>query len=152
MNGEGFGTETKVVTTLKRLCVRFDDLWLLSELLLQSVQRWLRIAFVQPVHKTKGEEVLTAVFVFHGRQCVANSVPSQSRHRDLEDAIAGHRLAVFKRVRFVLRLLQIAIVERIFVDDERTTAFEVLEIRLQGRRVHRDKSIDFVARRENFFT
>jgi hypothetical protein len=57
--------------------------------------------------------------------------------------------AVFDRVRLVAGLLQIAVGERVGVDDERAALREVGEVGLQRRWIHRDKHVGLVARRED---
>ena len=57
--------------------------------------------------------------------------------------------AVLERVRRVAGLLQVALGEGVAVDDQRAAAPQVVEVRLQRRRVHRHEHVRLVARRED---
>ena len=57
--------------------------------------------------------------------------------------------AVLERVRGVARLLEVALVERIGVDDQRAALRQVRDVRLQRSRIHRDEHVRRVARRED---
>ena len=57
--------------------------------------------------------------------------------------------AVFERVRFVAGLLEVAVVERVGVDDQRAAGGHVLEIRLQGGGVHRNENARPISRGED---
>ena len=70
------------------------------------------------------------------------------RERDLVDVEVGER-AVLERVRLVAGLLQVALVERVRVDDERPALREVGEVDLERRGVHRDEHARLVAGRED---
>ena len=57
--------------------------------------------------------------------------------------------AVLERVRLVAGLLQVALRERVLVDDDRRAALELADVRAQRGRVHRDQHVRRVARRED---
>ena len=57
--------------------------------------------------------------------------------------------AVLERVRRVAGLLEVAVVERVAVDDQRPARRQVIEIRAQSRGVHRDEHVRRVAGRED---
>ena len=57
--------------------------------------------------------------------------------------------AVLERVRLVARLLEVPLVERVRVRDERPALREVADVHLERRRVHRDEDARLVARRED---
>ena len=57
--------------------------------------------------------------------------------------------AVLERVRVVAGLLQVAVGERVGVDDQRAALRQVGQVRLQRRRVHRDEHVRAVARRQD---
>ena len=56
---------------------------------------------------------------------------------------------ILERVPGVPRLLQVAIGEGVLVDDEDPAPRQILEVRLQRGRVHRDEDVRSVARGEN---
>ena len=66
------------------------------------------------------------------------------RHRHLEHPVAGDR-AVVERVRGVLGLLEVALVERVLVDDQRAADLEAVQVGLECGRVHRDEHVRLVA-------
>ena len=57
--------------------------------------------------------------------------------------------AVFERVSLVAGFLQVALGERVLVDDEDSARRQVFEVGLERRRVHRDEDIRRVARGED---
>ncbi len=57
--------------------------------------------------------------------------------------------AVLERVRRVAGLLEVAVVERVAVDDQRPALRQVLDVRLQRGGVHRDEHVRLVARRDD---
>ena len=57
--------------------------------------------------------------------------------------------AVLERIRGVARLVEVALGERVLVHDQRAALDEILEVRLQRGRVHRDEHVRLVARRED---
>ena len=62
------------------------------------------------------------------------------------DAVSFQRV-VFERAGGVVGLLQVLLVELVGVDDDGAAVFEVFEVHLQGRGVHRDKNVRLVAGR-----
>jgi hypothetical protein len=62
------------------------------------------------------------------------------------DAVAAQR-PVFERVRVVVGLLEVLLVELVGVDDEGAAVFEVGEVDLEGGRVHGDEDAGLVAGR-----
>ena len=57
--------------------------------------------------------------------------------------------AVLERIRRVARFLQIALGERVGIDDEDPARGQVFEVRLERRRIHRHEHVRCVARRED---
>ena len=57
--------------------------------------------------------------------------------------------SVVERVRCVPRLVEVPLGERVAVDDQRAALGEVLEVRLQRGRVHRDEDVRTVTGRED---
>ena len=55
--------------------------------------------------------------------------------------------AVLERVRLVAGLLEVGLDERAGVDDQRAVVDEILEVRLERGRVHRDEHVGRIARR-----
>jgi hypothetical protein len=54
---------------------------------------------------------------------------------------------VLERVRVVARLLEVALDERVLVDDQHRVAGDLREVRLERRRVHRNQDVGVVAGR-----
>ena len=59
------------------------------------------------------------------------------------------RRAVLERVGVVARLGEVALLEAIGVDDDDATGLEVVDVLLEGGRVHRHQHVGRIARREN---
>ena len=94
--------------------------------------------------------------MFFARSASRAVTPSMSFERADRHRRQLHRVhlvaverAVLDRVRLVARLLQVAVGERVGVDDQRAALRQVAEVRLQRRRVHRDEHVGPVARRED---
>ena len=57
--------------------------------------------------------------------------------------------AVLQRVGRVAGLLEVAVLERVLIDDQQPAGDQVLDVGLEGRRVHRDEDAGLVARGED---
>ncbi len=148
VGGEDLGRVGEVVAGLQGDLVGARDLRRLRELRLNPVERVLHRAVVEPVEDAEREEVLAAIHLL-ARELDARLLQSadvQGRDRQAVDAVAFQRL-VFERVRRVVGLLQVLLVELVGVDDDRAAVFEVGEVHLQRRRVHGDEDVRLVAGR-----
>ena len=133
------------VAGLERGRVRLRDLGPLRELLLDVLERALGGTVVEPAHQPEREEVLRALRLARGDPL--DPLQRADRHRgqrDLVHVVVGER-AVLDRVGLVACLLQVALLERIGVDDEHAALGQVLHVRPQRRRVHRDEHVRHVA-------
>ena len=129
--------------------VRLRDLGPLGELLRDEVERPLGGPVVEPAHQPQREEVLRALGLARGDPF--DPLQGSDRHRcqrHLVHVVVGER-AVLERARLVARLLQVALLERVGVDDQHPALRQVADVRLQRRRVHRDQHVRCVAGRED---
>ena len=137
------------VAGLERGRVRLRDLGPLAELLLDELERPLGGPVVEPAHQPEREEVLRALGLARGDPL--DPLQRLDRHRgqrDLVHVVVGER-AVLERVRLVAGLLQVALLERVGVDDQRAALGQVLHVRAQRGRVHRHEHVRRVAGRED---
>ena len=148
VRGEDFGRVGEVVAGLQGDLVGLHDLRVLLELRAYPFERRLHRAVVEPVEQAEREEVLAAIHLL-ARQLDAGLLQSADvdrRDRELVDAVAAQRI-VFERVRRVVGLLQVLLVELVGVDDDCAAVFEVCEVHLKRRRVHGDQNVRLVAGR-----
>ena len=136
------------VARLERAGVRLGDLRPLGELLVDEVDRSLGRARVQPRHEPEREHVLRALGLAL-RDAVPLTASSVSAVSGTSCTLELVERAVLERVRRVAGLLQVAVVERIAVDDQRPAGGQVLEVHPQRGRVHRDEDVRGVAGRED---
>ncbi len=137
------------VARLERGRVRLRDLGPLRELPLDELERPLGRPVVEPAHQPEREEVLRALGL--ARRDPFDALQGAHRHRrepDLVDVEVVER-PVLERVGVIAGLLQVALLERVGVDDQRPALRQVADVRLQRRRVHRDEDVRRVARRED---
>ena len=104
---------------------------------------------VEPRHQAEREEVLRALCL--ARRHALDAFERLDRHRREPDRVdmEVRERAVVERIRHVARLLQIALVERVGVGDDRAALCEIAEIDLERGRIHRDEHARLVARRED---
>ena len=117
---------------------------LLGELLLQEGQRGLGRPVVEPGQQAERVHVLRALGVLAGDVVALQDLHRLRGQRDLVHLVAVQR-AVLQRVGGVADLGQRARGELVGVDDDRAAARDVLEVRLQRRRVHRHQHVRRVA-------
>ena len=129
--------------------VRLRDLGPLGELPLDELERPLGGTVVEPAHQPEREEVLRALGLAGGDPLdPLQGADRHRRQRDLVDVVVGER-AVLERALLVARLLQVALLEGVGVDDQRAALGQVADVCLQRRRVHRDEHVRRVAGRED---
>ena len=114
-----------------------------ANLVLDPLQRRCGRSGVHERHQPEGEEVLRTLGVSWLDADRLTGVFGQRGHRDPDHPVAVDR-SVFERIGFVLRLLEVALVERILVDDQGAALLEPGEVCLEGGRVHGDQHIRFV--------
>ncbi len=120
------------------------------ELLLQPVDRVVHRPVVQVVHHPEREEVLAARRLFRREVGLLECLARQARELDLDRAIAV-QAAVFERILFVPRFLQILDAERVGVDDENAVRLQVAYVDLECSRVHCNEYVGLVTRRVDVF-
>ncbi len=149
LHREGLGGLAERVAGMERLQVRRGDLGALGELLLEEALGRLGRPAVEPRHQPKGEHVLRPLGLA-GRDALDLLQRADRHRRQLHGMhlVVGER-AVLDRVRRVARLLQVAIGERVGVDDQRPALRQVAEVRLQSGRVHRDEHVGTIARSQD---
>ena len=103
--------------------------------------------YIQQIEPER-EEVLRALGVARLHAERLRRLDRDRRHRDLVHAEARER-AVAQRVRRVARLVEVALLERVDVDEQRRAGRDVAQVRLQRGRVHRDEHVRRVARRHD---
>src|SRR5690606_24427613 len=122
----------------EHLDVRLAGARLLRELLVDAANLGLDLAAVHPEHEAEREEVLAAALLL-----VRQLAAVERGHRELRDVdrveLVLVEAAVLERVRLIAGLLEVRLDERARVDDERAVLDEVLEVRLQRRRIHGDE-------------
>ena len=137
------------VAGLERGRVRLRDLGSLRELLLDVLERALGGAVVEPAHQPEREEVLRALRLARRDPLdPLQRLDGHRRQRDLVQVVVGER-AVLERARLVAGLQQIALLERVGVDDQHAALGQVLHVRPQRRRVHCHEHVRDVAGRED---
>ena len=96
-------------------------------------------------------EGVTTRYTYGDGQAGQTGRAARQRHRRQRNGmnVVAVQCAVLERVRVVTRLGQVSLRERVLVDDQRPTAREVAQVRLQRGRVHRDEHVRRVARRQD---
>ena len=147
VHGEQLGGLAEVPAGLEGGEVRVPDRRLAGELLLDPLDRDVGRAPVHPGHEPEREQVLGAGGVARGDALDAlGGAHGQARHRNLVHLV-GVEAAVLHRVRLVAGLPQVVVAEAVLVDDHRAAGLDRVDIRLEGRRVHRHEHVGAVARR-----
>ncbi len=141
---ELLGRLAEVVAGIERGDVAEPD-ELVLELGLDPVERPLHRARIQPRDQAEREEVLRTFGVARLDSKRLGGLLGERSHGDFDNSVAEQRI-VGQRVGRVPGLRQIALLERVAVDDEETVWLEPAEIGLQRRRVHRDQHARLVAR------
>ena len=101
---------------------------------------------VHPRDETEREEVLRAVGVARLHAERRDRALRQRRHRHLVDRVALEA-AVTERVLAVAGLREVALLEGVAVDDQRSARLEQVQLALERGRVHGDEDLRGVARR-----
>ena len=137
------------VPRAQRLQVRLGDLGPLRELRRDERLRGVDRASVQPRHEPEREHVLRTLRL--ARRHAFDVLERADRERRQRHGVHLELVErpVLERVRRVARLLEIAVVERVRVHDQRAALRQILEIRHQRRRVHRDEDVRRVTRRQD---
>ena len=149
-DGERLGGLAERVAGLQGLDVRRGDLGApRAELRVQEVHGRIDRTPIEPRHQSEREHVLRALRLARGHAFdVLQRTDGQAGQRNRVNLELVER-AVLERVRRVTGLLQIAVVERVRVDDQRPTFRQVLDVRLECRGVHRDEHVRGVTRRQD---
>ena len=140
------GGLTEVEAGLERRLVGLDHLLVLGELLLDPLERGLGGPGVHERHQAEREEVLRPLGVARLHAERLAGLLGERGHRHLDHPVAGERVVV-ERALLVVDLLEVALVERVLVDDQRAALLEAMEVGLERRRVHRDEHVGLVAGR-----
>ena len=148
LHGETLARLAERVARVEGDPVRLRDLGPLPELALDELERRLGRAAVEPRHEAEREEVLRALRLARRHLGALDRLDGHGRERDGHEVVVAER-PVLERARRVAGLLEVAVAERVGVDDQRAAARQVLEVRLQRRRVHRHEHVGLVARRED---
>ena len=115
----------------------------------RSTPTWARPdACVQPRHQTEREEVLRPLGVARLHAQLLGGLERHRRHADLDDAVRRER-AVVERVGLVAGLLEVALLERVGVDEDRAAGRELGDVGPQRGGVHRHEHRRQVAGRED---
>jgi hypothetical protein len=141
---KAFGRLAEGIAGLERALVRLGDLRPFRELLLEEVDRALGRTRVEPRHEPEREHVLRALRLAAREAGPFDRLERERRQRHIVHAELVER-AVLERVGGVTGLLQVAVVERVAVDDQRPARRQVFEICAQSRGVHRDENLRRVA-------
>ena len=123
-DGELLGRLAEGVAGLERVDVRLGDLRLRRELLLEERDRALGRAAVEPRHEAEREHVLRALRLALRDLELLERLDRQRRERHGVHLVLVER-AVLERVGRVARLLEVALGERVRVDDDRRAARQV---------------------------
>ena len=140
------GRLTEVIAGDERRPVGRGDELVLREPFGDPFDRRLDRTGVHERHETEGEEVLRPLGVARLDAERLAHLLGERRHRHLDQPVR-RQAAVVERVRRVLGLLEVALVERVLVDDQRSALLEPVEVGLERRRVHRHEHVGLVARR-----
>ena len=132
---EDLGRLAEVVAGLEGCGVGVDDLLAAPELRVDELERRLDRPRVHPRDQTEREEVLGAFCITRLDAVLGHGVPGDLAHRHRVRAVVVQG-AVIERIAGVAGLLQVAVVEGIGVQDQRAALREVVQLRLQRRRIH----------------
>ena len=143
---EGVGDVAVVPTRLQHETVGSCQLGAFGELLAQPLEGAFERPVEHPIHHAEGEEVLAAITVSRRKLGIRQRLPRQFRERHPKVLIAAER-RVFERIRFVLRLLVVARVELVGVEDDDPAPLEHRQVGLKRGGVHRHENLRGVAGR-----
>ena len=139
----GLGGEAEVPTRLEGGDVGRGHLRFLGEFLLNPIDGRLHGAGEEPGQQTEGEEVLGAEDIATADPAVLDGLLGEAVHRRLDDPEWRHQVGL-EGVFLVSGLVQVALVEGFVVDDERAAWPQILQVGLEGGRVHRHQAVGSV--------
>ena len=142
---EELGRLAEVVAGVERCDVGLVDLGLTAELLLQPPERDVDRTPVHPRDQSEGEHVLRPFGLLLADAEALDGPNGDRRHRHRVDLVAVQR-PIGGRVRRVARLLEVALGERILVDDDRAPARHLVQVGSERRRVHGHRDVCVVPR------
>ena len=148
VHGEALARLAEGIAGVEGARIRLGDLRALRELLGDELDRALGRPRVEPRHKPEREHVLRALRLAVRETGALDRLEGQRRERHVVDLELVER-TVLERVRRVAGLLQVAVAERVAVHDQRAALRQVLQVRAQRGRVHRDEHVRRVARGED---
>ncbi len=129
----------------RRLVRRLDQL-VAAELLGDPAERGVDRTGVHERHQAEREEVLRAFGVTRLDPERCADLLGERGHRHPQHAVVREGVVV-ERVRLVARLLEVAFLEGVLVDDDRPAGFQPVQIGHQRGGVHRNEHVRFVAGR-----
>ncbi len=141
---EQLGRLAEVVARLERRDVRVVDLRLVAELLVQPVEGHVGRPAEHPRDQAEGEHVLRALGLLARQPQLLDRSYGDRGHRDAVDPVPVQR-PVRERIGREPRLVEVALGERVLVDDDGAALLHRAELGLQGRRVHRDQDVRVIA-------
>ncbi len=130
------------VARLEHAGVGLRDVLVLGEPLLDPRQRRFERPRVDPGDQAQREEVLGPVLLLRVERQVLDGLVGEARHVDLVQPIALPERRLVERVRGVPGLVEVALVERLGVDDEEPARLEVPQMDLGRGRVHCDQTVE----------
>ena len=136
-----------VVTGTKNLDVRFGDFGLLGELGTQHVLGQSEVAVIYPAYESQSKHVLATEYALVVQSAILERLLTQRCNRARND-FACYSQFCDRVFGLELGFLKVLSGERVDVDDYCTGRLAELVLRLQCRRVHRDKYVAFVTRCE----
>ena len=142
---DGLGGLAEVESGEERRPVRGLHLFVLGEPFGDPVEGLVGRSREHPRHQSEGEEVLRPFGIAWLHAEGDADLLREAGHRHAQHPIVGEA-AVVERARLVADLRQVALVERVLVDDHRATRLEAVEVGHQGRGVHGDQDVRLVAR------
>src|SRR5262249_27210392 len=106
------------------------------EAALQETQGGLCRPIIEPVEEPQSPEVFTALNLArrHLESFEGFSIEYGDAH--LKDSVAGHT-AVFQRIALIAGLVEVRFGKRVSVAQQNPTLFQVADVRLQPRWIHR---------------
>ena len=149
LGDEELGGLAEGVTGLEHLDVGLGDLRLLLELGPDVLELRLGRAAVEPVHHAQREVVPAAGHVLVGEPRPGQRGLGELVHVDRDDLVVLLQGVVVERVGLVAGLLEVALGVGPAVGDEDAAGPEVLEVGLQGGRVHGHEDVGLVTRGED---
>ncbi len=118
------------------------------ELLLDPLERRVDRPGVHPRDQAEGEEVLRPLGVARLDPELLAGFEREARHRYLHDVVRGER-PVVERVGVVADLGEVALVERVRVDEDGGARRQLGQVGLERRGVHGHEDVGGVARRDD---